>query len=298
MGIKSGAIVLVLFCFIVLLGCFNESESLTGGTVVEQEVSTMTVLVQDEDGLPIPEARVYLDGEYKGKTSEYGKSKGTRTVILRSEKHTILAEKEGYFTSNAKTVSANFKGAQYLTVVLESKKTSVEVEVFAEGKRVQNAVVSLEGSEGTERAAKTDKQGIASFKRLPDGKYSLTIRKEGYELKKSELSVEYDRDGLTTKQSVVLSPIRQLVVEVVDGETWIPLENVEISLYLAEEYNSPGSVAEHVKFTSMNGIVQFEKASFGEDYVLVLKKTGYNAKTVAWNMRTDTSRQQIELEKE
>ena len=298
MRIKSAVMILILSLTLVLVGCFEESGSLTGGTVAEQEVSTLTVLIHDEDGLPLPEAKVYLDGEYKGKTSAYGKSKGTRTVILRSEKHTLLAEKEGYFTSEAKTVSASFKGAQYLTIILESKKTSVEIEVFAEGKRVSNAVVSVEGNDGTERAAKTNRQGIASFKRLPDGEYSVTIRKEGYQPKEQELNVDYEHDGSTLKQSIVLSPFTQFVVEVVDQDTWLPMENVEISLYLKEEYNSPGSVAEHVKFTSMNGIVQFPSASYGEDYVLVLKKTGYKAKTVALNLRTDTSRQQIELERE
>ncbi len=290
-------ILLGILCFLaILITACSEEETVTGGAV--SDVSTLTVLVNDENGLPIPEAKVYLDGEYKGKTSAYGQSKGTRALILRSEGHKVLAEKEGYFTSEPKTASASMKGPQYITIVLESKKTSLEVEVFANGRRVPNALVSVEGTDGTELAARTDRQGTAAFKRLSDGEYTLTVRKEGYEKREENANIEYELHGLKIRKSIFLTPLTQLSVEVIDSNTWKPIPDVEVSLYTEEEYNTPRSVAESVQYTSDEGSTQFKGTSFGEEYVLVLKKEGYDAKTVALTLQKDATNQLVELERE
>src|SRR3989338_4195445 len=109
-------VLLMLISFLFILSSCSENE-VTGS--VSAEVSTLTVVVQAENGSLLYNADVYLNEEFKGKTNQYGNGKGTRELVLSGGGNIIRAEKEGYFSSEPIEVSARKGRNQKITVVLE-----------------------------------------------------------------------------------------------------------------------------------------------------------------------------------
>ncbi|MBI2666253.1 PEGA domain-containing protein [Candidatus Woesearchaeota archaeon] len=275
---------LLLGFFLSLSTCSPEAkEQVTGGTSVET-VSVLHVKVQNESGGVLDGAEVYINGQYKGKTSKYGESAGIETVILESEDNELVVKKEGYFSSAPTSVSVA-KAEQRLTVVLE-QETSVVLVVVKDvyGRVLEGVVVSLSKSGVVERSSQekkktqlTDDDGVAKFTKVADGWYELAVLKEGYFSKQNDVKVDFARQK-ETRTTVIIEKLPQITVEVVDGHD-TPLEEAEVSFFTRKEYNLPGASPSHVKYTRADGVVRFTDVEFDETYVIVVKKEGFLAET-------------------
>ena len=190
--ILSFLIVSLLMIGGMIVGCSKE-ETITGGAVID--VSTLTVLVKSDNGTLLDEASVFVNGFYKGKTTKYGSSPGTKTIVLSGTDNLIAVEKEGFITSKPTIVSASLAGEQQLIVVLKQKKTSLEVKVRGEGKLLREARVELENSKGYKQALLTDEKGTAHFERLDDDDYTVHAIKERFAPKEKNITIKYAKDG-------------------------------------------------------------------------------------------------------
>src|SRR3989338_4542117 len=180
-------VVLALFSLLVL-GCSEEEqkEQLTGA-VVSETVSVLTVAVKDEDGKPIGDAEVFVNGAYKGKTNTYGESKGTKLILLEGVKNTIAVDADGFFGSKPGLVSATAKGEQKITITLEKQRSAYTLFVENElSLPVKEAVVSLflKDKNQAKYIATTDKDGKAGFKKVDDGNYTVKITAPGDKTKR------------------------------------------------------------------------------------------------------------------
>src|SRR3989338_9538112 len=63
------------------------------------EVSALTVKVVDEEGELVENAALYVNEEFRGRTSSYGETRGMERLQLEGEENVIRGEKEGYVSS-------------------------------------------------------------------------------------------------------------------------------------------------------------------------------------------------------
>ena len=283
---QTSLLVTVLLGMLLVLNTCSKAENPTGGTVVDAEiaVSTLLVKVQNESGGVIDGAEVYVNGIYKGKTSKYGESAGTETVILDSEDNEIVVKKEGYFSSAPTSVSVA-QAEQRLTITLEEETSTVLVVVKdVYGRVLEGAVVSLSKESTDEKKTDekkktqlTDDAGIAKFTKVADGWHEIAVLKEGYFSKQSEVKVDFARQK-ETRTTVIIEKLPQITVEVVD-EHDTPVGDAEVSFFTRKEYNLPGASPSHIKYTHADGLVRFTDVEFDETYVVVVKKEGFVAET-------------------
>ncbi len=266
--IKKLTVLLVLLLFIV--GCGQEEDNaITGGAVVE--VSTVTIAAIAENGTTLYDAEIFVNGVYKGKTSKYGKNKGTRTVVLDGD-NTITVEKEGYAASEPTSVGASLRGPQFLTVVLESIKTTLTVHSEPQ------AMIFISSQEH-EYSALADELGMASFS-VEDGEYTIVAAKEGYEHGTNEVEIDHDDDDSVSVE-VELSKLAEVEVEVVgDGK----LSDAEVSLYTRKGYNSPGAYPLGNGLTRREGTISFSNVVYDDRYVLIVKAAGYQAQKIEFTL--------------
>jgi len=121
---KRFILVLLVLFLLFVIGCSTE-DALTGGSTVRttEDVSTLMVTVEDENGKLLDGAEIYVNNVFKGKTNRYGSSQGTRTVVLTPEENEIRVEKEGYIPSRETSMIAQAGQIQAVTLMLEKKKT-------------------------------------------------------------------------------------------------------------------------------------------------------------------------------
>ncbi len=287
----------LLFLFLSLLfflmACSQE-EVITGSST--SSISTLTVVVRDETGQPLPEARVYLNQEFKGKTSKYGSSAGTQTLVLTSKENKVVVRKEGYADSLPVTVSAT-PGEQSVTLILERKRAVYLVSVEQDNRPVKGVRVTLfpEGSSIPRAVEETDQHGDAFFFDVPDGTYIITLSKAGYEIQRWKREIDYNKKGEFASSVFELEPRAGLQVEVRDlqGTT---LSNAEVVLYTLADYNEPGTALPlAVEYTSREGTAEFTSVGYGNTYVVQVKKAGYDAETVEVELYADNRVVQVEL---
>ena len=296
---------IILMCFVLFLlaltACSGPSQ-LTGGTTVDTTsatagVSTLTLVVKSEQGELLPEAKVYVNGEYVGRTSKYGESKGTQTVLLDRSENRIQVRKEGYEDSLPIEVSASTSGEQRVTVILEIKKTTFIVSVEGNGKPVEEARVSLFMAKASTPSYVefTDEHGDALFENVLDNKYTVTIAKEGYELLRLPQEIEVAESGEYGSITAKLQPVPELFVEVMDQQG-SPLRQAEVTLYTKEAYNSPGeAVPISTDYTNREGIARFTAVEYGKIYVVVVKKEDYLAQTEEIQLGPDDRSLRVEM---
>lgn len=265
----------LLFLSFFLLACSKE-ENVTGSST--RSISTLTVVVRDETGQPLPEAKVYLNQEFKGKTSKYGSSAGTQTLVLTASENKIVVRKEGYADSLPVTVSAA-EGEQSITLILELKKAVYLVSVEQDNTPMGGVRVTLfpEGSSLPLAVEETDRHGDAFFSDVSDGTYIITLSKEGYEIQRWKREIDYAKGGEFASSMFELEPSAGLQVKVYDT-SGNSLANAEVTLYALAEYNEPGTpLPLAVEYTSREGIAEFTSVDYGNAYVVQVKKAGYDA---------------------
>ncbi len=293
-GLLSIALILMA---LILTACSQQEEKITGSGVATAEVSTLTVTVKDDRGSLVPEARVYLNNEFKGETSKYGGSKGSQTMILEGQENKIQVRKAGYESSRPITVSASDDGEQSLTIILEKKQTNYVVSVRAAGEPLEQARVSLfpEGKSVPLQIEQTDQHGDALFQDLPDGEYIVTVAKEGYELLRTKHNVDFSEEGEFTSLSVELTPLAQLEVQVTDQQG-SPLANAEVWLFTQKQYHAPGAALPLGKdYTNRRGKVSFTNVEYEETYIVVVKKEDYLAQAGEITLQPDDRVLRLEM---
>src|SRR3989344_3421301 len=146
MSPRNQFLIIGFFLFLLFLGGCSDEESPTGRAVTE--ASTIIIQVRTDDGSPLYNTEIYINDEYKGKTSRYGESKGTKTLVLTEENNVITVQKDGYLPFTDSILSTT-KGEQTMTVVLEKVKTTYLVEVEDEDGPVSGARISLYANNGS-----------------------------------------------------------------------------------------------------------------------------------------------------
>lgn len=259
---------------LLFLTACSDNDVLTGGSVIE--VSTLDVAVRSENGTLLPSAEIYVNNIYKGKTAKYGENIGTATVVLSGGENEIHAQKEGYVSSEPTSVSASLRGHQQISIVLEKKKTDIQIKVENQGERVANARVSLHKKDKSlpPETGYSNKNGRVEFEQVDDGNYILSVSKEGFELYNHEETINYLTDGDELSLNVELILLPGLAVEVLDtvGD---PLPFAEVALYSENIYNTPGGLPFATELSSYEGKAFFSSVEYGEKYVVVVKKADY-----------------------
>ncbi len=268
--ILNAFVCLLIIITLILSGC---GDKLTAGAVVE--VSTLTIMVVGEDQKFLDEVSIFVNGEYKGKTSKYGQSRGARTVVLTGDENEVKVEKDGYDSVILKSISASLGGPQYTTVTLQKKKIDLEVRVKGKNERIEGARVLLLSEDGLKKVEFTDNNGIALFESLEDGDYSIRASDERYEPDEEEISIKYARDGSKFKTIISLTKLPELIVKVIEVDG--PLADAEVSFYRKKDYNVPGAYPIGKRYTNDEGIVRFSSVEHGEKYTIIVKHHEFEA---------------------
>jgi len=273
--------ILVLISALFLLVACEDKNSLTGR--ITTPVSLLMISVFDEEGKPADGVEIFVNGQFKGVTSKFGQSRGSKTVVLDEENNLIQVVKEGYVTQKG-TVSANPQGTQKVVFNLEKKKSVLLVEVLdnqipLEGVRV---ALSQEKAPLPLRISSTDRDGLTYFEKTPDGNYTLRLSKEGYSPKTITGMVNFTADDgiLTFTLNLEKEPKLKLIVLTEKEE---PLFGAQVALYSKEGYNSPEGWPLVTETSNEEGEVEFRFVDEGTDYFVVVKKSGFTAHTLNFN---------------
>lgn len=279
-------VLMILILAALLLSSCSTDDSVTGGSAAAG-VSTLVVAAEMENGTMLPDAEVFVNNVFKGRTLKYG-SIGTRIVVLTKEENLVQVEKDGYVPAKARSVSAT-PGEQRITFVLEKKKTSLRVEVEENGFPVEDARVTLHQNKIPLEIETTDDDGEVEFSQLEDGAYSITVAKEGYEAAQGVVNVAYDENP-APEVEVELLPLPSLSVTVKDTSDR-PLPFTEVSLYTREGFHSPGGVAPiERELTNAAGEVAFTAVRYGERYVVSVKRDEFFSESAEILLEPDNRR--------
>jgi len=263
-------VVLVLVLFLFLVSC-NNKEAVTTSMVAD--VSTLTVAVVDENGSPIGDAQVYLDGVLKGQTREFGTGQGTKTFVISGDETEIKVAKEGYISPKPVKI-LNQLGEQKLTVTLESERGALAVFVSSEKQPVRGALVTLTSNNSQfKEVLSTDNRGIADFGKVGEGQFYIKVSKPEYEIADTTITLQTKTKKVVT---VPLYSVPELTLEVQDSREQ-PINGAEISIYFKSDYNSPNGKIWQLRTTTEDGIAVVKEMLRGLEYVLVIKKEGYDA---------------------
>ena len=163
----------------------DESVSLTLAAVTD--LHTLTVEVQDQDGEPLADATVSVDGEQVTTDAD-----GIATVELEDGEYTVTAEKDGYEEASTDVTIDGEDESVSLTLEAVADLHTLTVEVQdQDGEPLADATVSVDGEQVT-----TDADGIATVE-LEDGEYTVTAEKDGYEEASTDVTIDGDDESVT-----------------------------------------------------------------------------------------------------
>jgi hypothetical protein len=281
---------ILLLSMLLIVGCSGEEDQLTGQTVAQ--ISTLTVKVVHENGTVVPDAKVYVNNEYKGKTSKYGGSKGTETVVLDGSENWIRAEKEGFVSPTPTLVSATTAGSQRMAIVLEKRRSNFEVIISDLHGPLKSADVSLY-TEGFLDTKKTDERGKVTFPKVDDGDYGLRVSMEDYGEDVQEITFHvWSEPFVALDVELIRKPRLSVVVLDDEGDN---LVGSEVSYYTKKDYNSPGGRPFQVSLSDVNGVALAKDVAYGENYIVVVKKENYVAQTHEINLQKDSQEVSVTL---
>lgn len=289
---KKWLLLVLLILFLFLISC--SGNELTGGTTAD--VSTLTVIVRNENGSLMYGAEVYIDGEFKGKTNQYGELRGTREVVLQSGDNSVKVQAVGYLAVEPVIISGEGIG-QRVTFTLKRPKTDYTLKVYGEEGALTEVSVKLykPGNSVPFYATATDEAGIAVFKQLIDGEYIVELRKGFYQQEEFGLNISRSKTGGKYRTAVTLQREIELLVEVV-GEDGTLLPGAEVSLYQESDYNSPGAYPIAARFTKEDGKVYFRNVEYDERYVVDVRREGFVAERENFEFTPSHDAVEVELE--
>jgi len=256
------------------MGCSDKG--LTGGAV--GDVSTITIQAQYENGSLFPGASIYVNENFKGTTREYGADVGTRTVVLSENDNTVRVEATGYTPYFIKSISGASKGEQHLTAVLQERRTMYTVFIEDQQGAVQEAAVDLYQKDALLRTGISDSQGKVFFGKLENGDYTLKVTALGHESREVPVTVKYNSNTGRASTVITLLNQPQVDVQVLSGE--IKLPEAEIMAYSIEGYNQPNPVPISTVYTDSEGEATIVGIEYGVEYVLIVRREGFNAVTM------------------
>lgn len=288
---KTVALLMAIVLLFLLISC-SKQETITGD--ITAEINTVRVAVVSENGTLIPGAEIYINDEFKGKTSKYGRSKGTKTIILNSGDEVMTAKHKDYTASEPVAI---VKGEEIATIVLEKEKTDLVVAVRAFGSGVRDAEIELyeSGSFSPEKIMITNSNGRTTFKNVDDGEYILIASKTG--LKEAETEIDIDRvnDGDIVKVEMELTPLPKIHIALLDEEA-NPLEDALIEIYTKKMYNIPAGSSLDYEYTNDEGWTEFGNVEYGESYIIVIKKEDYHARIIEHKLKLGKESLRLEME--
>jgi hypothetical protein len=280
--------ILLVILMVFLVSCSSQND--TADVVVEKGTETLSVLVVDINGNPLPGAEVYVNNQFNGLTREFGQTQGTRTFLLVESLNQVFVKKEGYETSDKIMVQKN--GHQQAKFVLERSTTTLIVLV---GDELSEVVVSLReiDTATVEQTVLTDETGVALFDDVADGDYIVTLVRQDYQPIEERIKVDYTTRGSSLEARISLQSNPLLSVVVIRDDD--PLQEVEVSLYTRTEYNTPGILPSKTRITSNTGESTFRDLVFGERYVIVAKKEGFSAQIIERTLEEGDTSLKIEM---
>ena len=217
-------------------------------------------------------------------------------MVLRVEgtKNEIKVQKAGYVASEPVFVSAAREGEQKVTLVLVEEAAAYELKVEdKDGEPVMGAEVRLQSEDSREYLTRmTNQQGVAYFKQVAEGEYTVRVTKTGFYPEKKQVELDEQEE---TKDTLQLRLLPHLELEVI-GPAGEPISQAEITLFEEKEFNTPGGSPLHVRLTSQQGKVFFDDVELDETYVIIIKKEGWDAQTIEKEVREEEQFQQIVLQ--
>lgn len=270
---KKWLLLMLLASSLLLISC--SGNDLTGGTVAD--VSTATIIVRNEDESLMYGAEVYINGELKGKTNQYGELRGTKEVVLQSGDNSVKVQAVGYLETEPIIISGEGIG-QRVTFTLKRPKTDYVLRVYDEEGVLEEVSVKLykPGSSTSLYTTTTDEAGRAAFPQLPDDEYIVELRKGFYQEEEFGINISRSKNGKEYRSAVTLMRDAELMVKVTADDGTI-LPGAEVSLYNEDDYNSPGAYPISAKFTKEDGKVYFKNAEYGERYAVEVRREGFVA---------------------
>ena len=283
---------MLLLVSLFLISC--SGNELTGGTVAD--VSTATIIVRNENGSIMYGAEIYVNGEFKGKTNQYGEFRGTKEVVLQSGDNSVKVQAVGYLAPEPIIISGEGIG-QRVTFILKRPKTDYTIRVYDEEGALDDVKVTLSHHESSTpfQADFTDDKGEVTFSQLPDGEYHLELRKGFYQEEEFNITISRSKMGKEYQSAITLQREVELLVEV-RGEDGTTLPGAEVSLYEESDYNSPGAYPLAAKFTKEDGKVYFRNVEYGESYVVEVRREGFEMERETVEFRLGYDSLEIELE--
>ena len=282
---------MLLILSLFLISC--SGNELTGGTTVD--ISTLTVIVRNENGSLMYGVDIFVNGELKGKTNQYGEFRGTKEVVLQSGDNLVKVQAVGYLSTEPLIISGEGIG-QRVTFTLHRPKTDYTIKVYDEEGALAEVkvIISKMGSSTPVHTDVTDEDGEVTFTQLADGEYSIKLQKGFYQQEEFGVNLSRSRTGGEYWSAVTLQREVELLVEVV-GEDGTTLPGAEVSLYEEGDYNSPGAYPLAAKFTKEDGKVYFRKVEYGESYVVEVRREGFVAEKEIISFSPSHRRVEIEL---
>ena len=279
MRLKNGVVVGILLVIAVAFIIYSGGNLLTGS--VTAAISTVDVIVLNESDEVVMDAKIYVNGDYKGTTNKYGVNKGSKQVVLNGKKNVIMVKSEGYTDSQPLTLGATDKGRQQVVIRLEKLRT--EYEVIVQGHSpvhpdgpLEGALVSLYQDATPLKTMVTPVDGKVSFGTLDDGVYMIKASKKGYTERSLEERINLVEDGSFVMTTIVLERLPRIVVTVRNADdVYVP--ETEVSLFAQRDYNAPGGSPLHIRYTNAEGVVEFDDITPDSTYIIVAKKDGYEA---------------------
>ncbi|PGM76352.1 hypothetical protein CN957_23545 [Bacillus cereus] len=286
---------------------FNVVNKLVKGSIEIHKVddnkkplSDVEFTVYNEKGEEVTKVITNKNGIASVKDLPYGKytfkeTKGLTGYVANSEVFNFEITKQG---SN-----------QVFNVVNKLVKGSIEINKTGDNKQplegVEFTVYNKDGKEITKVV--TDKDGKASVKDLPYGKYSFkeTKAKTGYVANDKETSFEVKEDGKTQKFDVVNKLIRGNIEINKTGDNKKPLSGVEFGVYDLTDKEITKVITDKDGKASVKdlpyGSYYFKETKTVEGYVINTEKTTFtvkeNNKTQKFNVVNKLIKGNIEIHK-
>ncbi len=285
----------VTLALVILMIFYGNKDNLTANAVIG-EASALNVITQNYLGEPLEDVSVFVNEEYEGLTGKYGTTAGSKKIILREKENIVTVEKKGYEKPLPQKINL-LSQEQLLIFILKEKKATYQFAVENnQGVKIQDAKVDLFYQNDTENALDnkvTDSDGLVEFNNLKDGDYLVRIRKTEFLKAEKRFTINVEDKSRDLKR-IILQTFPQLEIQItnVNGLT---LNEAEVMLYDQQSYNTPGLPPLNIAYSGDNGELVFKNINYDKEYVLTVKKSGYDTQTAFFTPSDENHRLFVHL---